>query len=68
VEKVLYYVMWASSVFFKLLTRVNNHQLGENSPNLVTLGDADTARFGLLFYARSQAPIKIDAYCSGTPP
>jgi hypothetical protein len=26
-----------------------------------------TDRRGLLFYARSQAPIKIDADCSGTP-
>jgi hypothetical protein len=29
--------MWATSVIFKKLPKVNNHLLGENSPNLVTL-------------------------------
>jgi hypothetical protein len=29
--------MWATSAIFRKLTKVNNHLLGENSPNLVTL-------------------------------
>jgi hypothetical protein len=29
--------MWATSIIFKKLPKVNNHLLGENSPNLVTL-------------------------------
>jgi hypothetical protein len=29
--------MWGTSVIFNLLPKVNNHPLGENSPNLVTL-------------------------------
>jgi hypothetical protein len=29
--------MWATSVIFKKLPKVNNHPLGENSSNLVTL-------------------------------
>jgi hypothetical protein len=29
--------MWATSVFKKTLSRVNNHPSGENSPDLVTL-------------------------------
>jgi hypothetical protein len=29
--------MWAASVIFKLLAKVNNHPMGKNSPNLVTL-------------------------------
>jgi hypothetical protein len=29
--------MWATSVIFKRLPKVNNHLLGENSPNLITL-------------------------------
>jgi hypothetical protein len=29
--------MWATSVIFKKLPKVNNRPLGENSPNLVTL-------------------------------
>jgi hypothetical protein len=30
-------IMWATSVIFKKLLRVNNHPLGENSPNPVPL-------------------------------
>jgi hypothetical protein len=29
--------IWDTSVIFKLLPKVNNYPLGENSPNLVTL-------------------------------
>jgi hypothetical protein len=29
--------MWATSIIFKKLPKVNNHLLDENSPNLVTL-------------------------------
>jgi hypothetical protein len=29
--------MWATFVIFKKLPKANNHQMGENSPNLVTL-------------------------------
>jgi hypothetical protein len=29
--------MWATSVIFKKLPKANNHPLGENDPNLVTL-------------------------------
>jgi hypothetical protein len=29
--------MWAIFLIFKNLPKVNNHPLGENSPNLVTL-------------------------------
>jgi hypothetical protein len=29
--------MWASSIIFMILPKVNNHSLGENSPNPVTL-------------------------------
>jgi hypothetical protein len=29
--------MWAASVIFMNLPKENNHPLGENSPNLVTL-------------------------------
>jgi hypothetical protein len=29
--------MWVTFVIFKIMTKVNNHPKGENSPNLVTL-------------------------------
>jgi hypothetical protein len=29
--------MWTTSVILKILVKVNNHPMGENSPNLVTL-------------------------------
>jgi hypothetical protein len=29
--------MWDTSIIFKLLLKINNHPLGENSLNLVTL-------------------------------
>jgi hypothetical protein len=29
--------MWTTSVIFKMPVKVNNHPMGENSPNLVTL-------------------------------
>jgi hypothetical protein len=29
--------MWATSVVFEILHKENNHQMGENSPNLVAL-------------------------------
>jgi hypothetical protein len=32
--------MWATSVIFKKMLKVNNRPLGENSPNLVTLASA----------------------------
>jgi hypothetical protein len=33
--------IWATSVFFQKLPKVNNRPLGENSPNLVTLLKTD---------------------------
>jgi hypothetical protein len=36
------------------------------SGSCTPMGDTETVRRGLLFYARSRAPIKIDAGCSGT--
>jgi hypothetical protein len=30
-------IIWATSVIFKRLSKVNNHPIGEKSPNLVTL-------------------------------
>jgi hypothetical protein len=29
--------IWATSIFIKKLPKINNHPMGENSPNLVTL-------------------------------
>jgi hypothetical protein len=36
---------WATSVIFKKLLKVNNHPIGENSPNLVTLLAKELAIF-----------------------
>jgi hypothetical protein len=44
--------MWATSVIFGKLPKVNNRPLGENSPNLITLESAK--KLGAAFFSRFQ--------------
>jgi hypothetical protein len=40
--------VWATSVIFKKLPKINNHPMGKISPNLVTLDDWKSVGLKLL--------------------
>jgi hypothetical protein len=62
--------MWATSVIFNELSRVNNHPSGEFSPNLVTLlrvlplnGTKQKPHLSVGTRKSCRQKVKVDVYC-----